>query len=111
MTNAPTNLQDLRKRIYVQAKADESHRFWGLYVHVCKLETLQAAYAMVKRNNGAPGIDGVTFDAIEEAGVERFLGELHHELRSGTYRPTRNRRKEIPKGDGKFRILVVRSNK
>lgn len=107
MTNAPINLQDLRKRIYVQAKADESHRFWGLYVHVCKLETLQAAYAMAKRNNGAPGIDGVTFDAIEESGMERFLVELHDELRSGTYRPTRNRRKEIPKGDGKFRVLGI----
>ena len=107
MTNAPINLQDLRKRIYVQAKADEAHRFWGLYVHVCKLETLQAAYAMAKRNNGAPGIDGVTFDAIEESGMERFLVELHDELRSGTYRPTRNRRKEIPKGDGKFSVLGI----
>ena len=107
MTNAPTNLQDLRKRIYVQAKADESHRFWGLYVHVCKLETLQEAYAMAKRNNGAPGIDGVTFAAIEEAGLERFLDELRDELCSETYRPTRNRRKEIPKGDGKSRILGI----
>jgi len=66
MIKAPISLQDLRKRIYVQAKADESHRFWGLYVHVCKLETLQEAYAMAKRNNGAPGIDGVTFAAIAE---------------------------------------------
>jgi RNA-directed DNA polymerase len=107
MIKAPISLQDLRKRIYVQAKADESHRFWGLYVHVCKLETLQEAYAMAKRNNGAPGIDGVTFAAIEEAGLERFLDELQGELCSETYRPTRNRRKEIPKGDGKSRILGI----
>ena len=107
MIKTPISLQDLRKRIYVQAKADESHRFWGLYVHVCKLETLQEAYAMAKRNNGAPGIDGVTFAAIEEAGLERFLDELQGELRSETYRPTRNRRKEIPKGDGKSRILGI----
>ena len=107
MTKEPIGLQDLRRRIYVQAKADESHRFWGLYVHVCKLETLQEAYAMAKRNNGAPGTDGVTFAAIEEAGEERFLAELRDELRSETYRPARNRRKEIPKGDGKSRILGI----
>jgi RNA-directed DNA polymerase len=44
-------------------------RFWGLYVHVCKMETLSEAYALAKNNNGAPGIDGVTFAAIEAQGV------------------------------------------
>ena len=41
----------------------------GLYVHVCKRETLTEAYALAKKNNGAPGIDGVTFEAIEAGGV------------------------------------------
>jgi RNA-directed DNA polymerase len=53
-------LQDLRRRIYVKAKAEPSWRFWGLYVHVCKTETLRAAYEMAKQNDGAPGVDGVT---------------------------------------------------
>ena len=90
MTKASTDLQDLRRRIYVKAKAEPSWRFWGLYVHVCKRETLRESYRMAKKNNGAPGIDGVTFDAIEGRGVEVFLGELHAELISGQYRPMRN---------------------
>ena len=65
MTTAPISLQDLQRRIYAKAKAEPSWRFWGLYVHVGKLETLHAAYASTKANNGVPGIDGVTFDAIE----------------------------------------------
>src|SRR6476661_498048 len=73
MTKAPICLQDLRRSLYVKAKAEPTWRFWGLYVQVCKMETLHEAYQMAKKNDGAPGIDGVTFDAIEESGVERFL--------------------------------------
>ena len=61
MIKAPIGLQDLRRRIYAKAKAEPSWRFWGLYVHVCKIETLQAAYKLAKENNGAPGIDGADF--------------------------------------------------
>lgn len=100
-------LQDLRQRIYAKAKAEPNWRFWGLYVHVCKMETLRAAYKMAKENKGAPGIDGVTFEAIEEAGPEPFLEQIRAELVSGTYRPERNRRKEIPKGNGKVRVLGI----
>src|SRR5881628_3153754 len=80
MTKASIDLQDLRRRIYVKAKAEPSWRFWGLYVHVCKMETLRAAYEMAKQNDGAPGVDGVTFAAIEADGVERFLDRLREEL-------------------------------
>ena len=59
MTKTSINLQDLRRKIYIKAKADKTWRFWGLYVHVCKLETLQEAYKMAKSNKGAPGIDGI----------------------------------------------------
>ena len=58
MTKASIDLQDLRRRLYVKAKAEPSWRFWGLYVHVCKMETLRAAYEMAKKDDGAPGIDG-----------------------------------------------------
>ena len=68
MTKASIDLQDLRRRIYVKAKAEPSWRFWGLYVHVCKMETLRAAYEIAKQNDGAPGVDGVTFEAIEASG-------------------------------------------
>jgi len=68
MTKAPIKLQDLRRRLYVKAKAEPTWRFWGLYVHVCKRETLWEAYQLAKQNNGAPGVDGVTFQAIEAEG-------------------------------------------
>jgi RNA-directed DNA polymerase len=64
MTKEPISLQDLMKRIYTKAKSDKAWRFWGLYVHVCKPETLHTAYEMAKANDGAPGIDGVTFEDI-----------------------------------------------
>ena len=107
VTRAPVSLQDLRKRIYVKAKAEKHWRFWGLFVHVCKKETLREAYGMARRNNGAPGIDGVTFAAIEEGGVEGFLEQLRGELAEGTYQPMRNRQKRIPKGNGKERTLGI----
>src|SRR5918992_3240985 len=80
MTRAPVNLQDLRRRLYVKAKTEPTWRFWGLYVHVCKRETLQQAYLLAKANDGAPGIDGVTFAAVEAGGVEDFLDQLRKEF-------------------------------
>jgi RNA-directed DNA polymerase len=108
MIKTPIRLQDLRRRIYVKAKAEPTWRFWGLYVHVCKMETLQEAYQMAKSNKGAPGIDGVTFEAIEESGVESFLKQIQHELVHNTYRPMPVRKKEIPKDGGtKVRVLSI----
>src|SRR5215470_11005762 len=108
MIKTPIDLQDLRRKIYTKAKADPAWRFWGLYVHVCKLETLHEAYLLAKKNNGAPGIDGVTFEAIEASGVEGFLTQLQDELAAHRYRPLRNRRQEIPKDGGtKVRVLGI----
>jgi RNA-directed DNA polymerase len=107
MTKAPISLQDLRRSLYVKAKAESTWRFWGLYVHVCKMETLCEAYQMAKSNDGAPGIDGVTFAAIEESGVDSFLRQIRDELVTNTYRPMRPRRKEIPKDGGKVRVLSI----
>jgi RNA-directed DNA polymerase len=73
MTMTSSSLQDLRRSLYVKAKAEPTWRFWGLYVHVSKTETLREAYQMAQHNDGAPGIDGVTFEAIEESGTEGFL--------------------------------------
>src|SRR5882757_11421724 len=108
MTKAPISLQDLRRSLYVKAKAEPSWRFWGLYVHVCKMETLREAYQMARSNDGAPGIDGVTFEAIEEGGAESFLAQIRDELVTNTYRPMQARKKEIPKDGGKkVRILSI----
>jgi RNA-directed DNA polymerase len=107
MTKAPISLQDLRRSLYVKAKAEPAWRFWGLYVHICKMETLREAYQMAKTNNGAPGIDGVTFAAIEEGGPESFLKQIRDELVANTYRPMPARKKEIPKDGGKVRVLSI----
>ena len=107
MTKAPISLQDLRRSLYVKAKAEPTWRFWGLYVHICKMETLREAYQMAKSNNGAPGIDGVTFAAIEESGPEAFLKQIRDELVANTYRPMPARKKEIPKDGGKVRVLSI----
>ena len=107
MTKASIDLQDLRRRIYVKAKAEPSWRFWGLYVHVCKMETLRVAYEMAKQNDGAPGVDGVTFEAIKSQGAEALLGQLRDELTGHTYQPLPARRQEIPKDGGKVRVLSI----
>src|SRR5947209_9181474 len=108
MRNTPISLQDLRRRLYVKAKTEPAWRFWGLYVHICKMETLQEGYQMAKANNGAPGIDGVTFAAIEESGVQGFLQQIREELINRTYRPMPARKKEIPKDGGhKVRVLSI----
>jgi RNA-directed DNA polymerase len=108
MIKAPMSLQDLQRKIYGKAKAEPSWRFWGLYVHVCTMETLREAYGMAKANNGAPGIDGVTFEDIEASGVQPFLEQIRDELVARTYQPMRVRRKEIPKDGGtKVRVLGI----
>jgi len=107
MIKAPITLQDLRRKIYVKAKAEPSWRFWGLYVHVSKVETLRTAYKMAKKNNGAPGTDGVSFAAIEANGVEGFLEEIHEELVNRTYIPMRVRKVGIPKARNKERMLSI----
>ena len=93
MINAPGSVQDLRRSLYVKAKAEPTWRFWGRYVHICKMETLREAYQMAKSNDGAPGIDGVMFEAVEESGEESFLTQIRDELVSNTYRPIQLRKK------------------
>ncbi len=109
MTTSSIELQDLRKKIYIKAKTEKTWKFWGLYVHICKTETLRAAYEMARKNKGAPGIDGVTFAAIEESGLEEFLERIREELVQGTYLPMKSREKEIDKGNGKTRTLKIPS--
>lgn len=107
MTKASIGLQELRRRIYIKAKSEPEWRFWGLYTHVCKTETLEEAYRLAKENNGAPGIDGITFQDIEQNGVEKFLHNIQEELTTQTYQPMPNRKKEIPKSGGKVRTLGI----
>lgn len=76
MTKPTISLQELRATIGHRAKSIPTHRFWGLHVHVVKLDTLEAAYLEAKRNNGAPGSDGETFEQIEARGRGSSSGSL-----------------------------------
>ena len=107
MTKAPISLQELRRRIYRKAKSDETHRFWGLFVHITKVETLEEAYRIAKSNGGAAGVDGQKFSDIESAGRSGFLAVVREDLITGRYKPMPNRRVEIPKGNGKVRTLQI----
>lgn len=107
MTKPTISLQELRAKIGHRAKSAPMHRFWGMYVHLVKLETLEAAYLEARRNQGAPGVDGETFEAIEAAGRGEFLARLAEELRSGTYRPRPYRRREIPKEGNRVRVISI----
>jgi RNA-directed DNA polymerase len=107
MTKAPISLQELRRRIYRKAKSDKTHRFWGLFVHVTKTETLEEAYRIARGNGGAPGIDGQSFEDIETAGRRAFLTAVREDLVTGRYKPMPNRRVDIPKGNGKVRTLQI----
>jgi RNA-directed DNA polymerase len=109
MRKTPLQVQDLQRKIYIKAKTDKPHKFWGLYTHITKMETLKQAYTLAKRNNGAPGIDGVTFGKIERSGVDEFLAELQKELKEESYKPLENRKQAIPKGNGKTRTLSIPS--
>src|SRR5687767_1158461 len=87
MTKAPITLQDLRRRLYVKAKAEPSWRFWGLYGHVCKHETLRAAYELAKHNDGAPGSDGGRSKPSKQTAWTRFSTSFVRSWCSGAIDP------------------------
>ena len=66
------------------------------------------AYALARGNDGAAGVDGVTFEDVERAGVEAWLEALREDLASMTYRPSPVRRVMIPKPGGGERPLGIR---
>jgi RNA-directed DNA polymerase len=107
MIKAPIGLQELQRRIYRKAKSDTAHRFWGLFVHITKAETLAEAYRIAKRNGGAAGTDGQTFEDIASSGVGGFLADIREDLIAGRYNPQPNRRVAIPKGNGQVRELQI----
>ena len=107
MTKTPISLQELRRRIYRKAKSETTHRFWGLFVHITKMETLEEAYRIAKGNGGAPGTGGQSFGDIESTGRAEFLAVVREDLVTGRYKPMPNRPVEIPKGNGKFRTLQI----
>jgi group II intron reverse transcriptase/maturase len=98
----------LQRKLYSAAKTNPQRKFGVLYDKVCRGDVLQAAYAQVKANKGAPGIDDQTFDEIEcEIGVGKFLNDIREKLLSRRYKPLPVRRVYIPKADGSQRPLGI----
>src|SRR5437660_2475573 len=103
----PPSVQKLQKALHDKAKGSPNFRFYALYDKVYREDVMAFAYECCKANRGAAGVDGQTFEDIEEYGVKKWLDELTQELKSRTYRPQPVRRVYIPKPDGKQRPLGV----
>jgi len=103
----PPSVQKLQTALHDKAKGSPQFRFYALYDKVYREDVMAFAYECCKANGGAAGVDGQTFEDIEEYGVQKWLDELTQELKSRTYRPQPVRRVWIPKPDGKQRPLGV----
>ncbi|MCH7685086.1 MAG: group II intron reverse transcriptase/maturase [Planctomycetes bacterium] len=100
-------VQKLQEALHVKAKRSSDYRFYTLYDKMYRADVLWVAYRRCLINGGAPGINGQTFEDIEDYGEKRWLDELAEELRTKTYRPSPVRRVWIPKPDGKQRPLGI----
>jgi group II intron reverse transcriptase/maturase len=108
MLETPRNIRTLQRKLYRKAKQEPACRFHALYDKVYRADILSHAYGLVRANKGSAGIDGVSFEAIEEGeGGTAFIAELGEALRNKTYKPEPVRRVMIPKSDGSQRPLGI----
>jgi RNA-directed DNA polymerase len=85
----PDSIRTLQRKLYCKAKAEPAFRFYLLYDKIYREDILRHAYALARANAGAPGVDGVSFEVIEAAGLEEWLAGIRKDLVEKTYRPSR----------------------
>ena len=108
MLTTPATIRTLQRKLYCKAKQEPACRFHALYDKIYRADILSHAYKLVRANKGSAGIDGVTFEAIEEnEGAPAFIVELEEALRNKTYKPDPVKRVMIPKSDGSQRHLGI----
>lgn len=105
--STPIKVQKLQKALHAKAKAEPGYRFYALYDKLYRQDVMMHAYARCRANKGAAGVDGQTFEVVEQYGVLKWLGELAHTLKEERYEPQPIRRVHIPKADGKLRPLGI----
>ena len=100
-------VQMYQRKLYLKAKQEKGFRFYILYDKIFLHFMLKEAWQRVRAKGGSAGIDGVTIEAIETAGVEGFLKTLSEELRQQTYQASSVKRVWIPKSNGGKRPLGI----
>jgi len=103
----PEKIRRLQRKLYIKAKEEPGFRFYQLYDKVYREDIVKHAYRLVRMNQGAPGVDGVTFRDIEMEGLGEWIEGLRKELLEKTYRPQPVRRVMIPKPGGGERPLGI----